>query len=163
MSDASVKKAPAFVCLAVFAVSFALSVFFFLKTGAGRRTVFYFPSYDSAALCTEVRYLPQEPVQGSLALFVDELLLGPMTNRYKKVLSSGTRCEFCFVKGDTAYIGLSRDALVVNSEVKSILAGLDVLKVNIVKNFTNIHTVDVFIDGKSVCEEVFLQLSGSGA
>lgn len=163
MNSAPEKKAPAFVCLAVVAVSLALSVFFFLRKGSGRRTVFYFPSYDTGVLCTEVRYLPEKPVQGDVALFVDELLLGPMTNRYKKVFSSGTRCEFCFVRGGVAYIGLSRDALVVNSEVKSIRDALDVLKVNIVKNFTNIHTVDVFIDGKSVFEEAFMPLSGAGA
>ncbi len=128
-----------------------LSVFFMKK---GRdRVVMYFTAYDSDDVCTEVRYLPKNSVQGDVALLVDELLLGPMTNRYKRLFASGTRAEFCMVQDDVLYVGLSKDALSYSGDAADLKTGIELLKVNIVKKFTKIKTVLVYIDGKAVYEE----------
>ena len=114
------------------------------------RAVMYFTSFGTDKVCAEVRYLPKNPIQGEVAFFVDELLLGPMTNRYKPLFARGTRAEFCTQEGDTLYVGLSGDALSVSKESADIETGIELLKVNIVKKFTKINTVLVYIDGKSV-------------
>ena len=107
------------------------------KPAGTHRAVFYFPSMDTDKLCTEVRYLPDDPIQGELSFYVDELLLGPMTNRYKFLFS----------------LGLSKDALFKSKDSVDIKTGIKLLRVNIVKQFTEIKTVLVYIDGKSVFEE----------
>ena len=123
------------------------------KPAGTHRTVFYFPSMDTDKLCTEVRYLPDDPVQGDLSYYVDELLLGPMTNRYKFLFSLGTKAEFCSLEDDVLYLGLSKDALFKAKDSVDIKTGIKLLRVNIVKQFTEIKTVLVYIDGKSVFEE----------
>lgn len=123
------------------------------KPAGTHRAVFYFPSMDTDKLCTEVRYLPDDPIQGELSFYVDELLLGPMTNRYKFLFSLGTKADFCTLEDDVLYLGLSKDALFATKDSVDIRTGIKLLKVNLVKQFTEIKTVLVYIDGKSVFEE----------
>ena len=143
-----VKKLPG-AAAGLFLGACLFSAVLYAKNSSTERTLFYFRSFDRDDLCTEMRYLPRNPVQGEVRLFVDELLLGPMTNRYKSIFVPGTQAEFCIVEGDTLYLGLSREALQVDAEMESIRDSVALLKRNIVKRFTKINTVLVYIDGKS--------------
>lgn len=139
-----------FILLALIILTFLVS-FFSLALKKGKfRAIFYYESFDSEKLCTETRWLPKDSVQSREHLFVDELLLGPLTNRYKYVFAPGTRVDFFDVKDDTVYVGLSREALKNSRETADINEGISLLKKNIVKNFTKINTVLVYIDGKCV-------------
>ena len=94
--------------------------------------------------------------QTAVAAFVDDLLLGPMTNRYGRIFPRGTKAEYCFTDTDgagdeTLYLGLSREALFAG-DLLSVREEVDVLKLNIVKNFTYLNKIDVSIDGVSVYE-----------
>ncbi len=150
VSDKSIIRlcAPLFVCVCAFAVS----LFFFLSSQPKDRRVLYFFSYDSDRACTEVRYLPSAPVNGSVAMFVDELLLGPITNRYKRLFPRGTTAEYCFEKNGVLYVGLSKDALYGVDGV-GIRESVSLFRLNIVKNFTYLNKIDVAIDGTSVYED----------
>ena len=117
------------------------------------RTVMYFPSFGTDDVCAEVRYLPEYPGVDPLVQYVDELVLGSMTNRFKNLFAVGTKVEFCTVENGVCYVGLSREALHPTKEAADIKTGIELLKVNIVKKFTEISTVLVYIDGKSVCEK----------
>ena len=118
----------------------------------------YFPSYDGDGFFCEPRYLPKLiDDHQALSMFVDELLLGPVTNRYGRVFPKGTKLEYCFEGdggqgGQTLYVGLSRDALFAG-ELLSVKEEVDLLRLNIVKNFTYLNKIDVAIDGVSVYEE----------
>ena len=114
------------------------------------RSVMYFTSFGTDDVCTEVRYLPVNQDIDPVVQFVEELVLGPMTNRYKNLFASGTRVEFCTVENGKCYVGLSREALYPTREASDIQTGIELLKVNIVKRFTEISTVLVYIDGRSV-------------
>lgn len=144
------------VVLAVLA--FVLSLSFYMRGHDKVRRLMYFPSYDAGGVCCEPRYLPKYvDEQLSLSAFVDELLLGPMTNRYGRVFPRGTKAEYCFAGDDgqggkTLYVGLSRDALFAG-ELLSVREEVDLLRLNIVKNFTYLNKIDVAIDGVSVYEE----------
>jgi hypothetical protein len=92
----------------------------------------------------------------AVAAFVDDLLLGPMTNRYGRVFPRGTRAEYCFTGADAdggrvLYLGLSQDALFAG-DLLSVREEVDLLRLNIVKNFTYLNKIDVAIDGVSVYE-----------
>ncbi len=137
--------------LSVLTVSLSVSLILYNRSQRGERRIFYFPSYDSTCLCSEIRYVAKHPVQGDEAAFVEDLLLGPVTNRYKRIFQSGVRAEYCFVKDGTMYVGLSKEALFPVDEV-SVEKGVELLRLNIVKNFTYLNKIEVAIDGHSVFE-----------
>lgn len=128
-----------------------------LKTGLpqpGKRYKMYFYSYDSEKYCRETRILPKNPVQGREKAFVDELLLGPFTNRYKRIFARGTKTLFCFVENDTIFVNLSKEALQNSGENADILKSIELFRKNILKNFKNINTVELYIDSVYVPETV---------
>lgn len=100
-----------------------------------------------------MRYSEKKGGDEEIRAFVDDLLLGPMTNRFKFLFSPGTRTEFCFSNGKELYIGLSKQALFVNSETFNMRKNVSLLRKNIVKNFTNINKIYIYIDGKPVFAE----------
>ena len=119
-------------------------------TRGTKRHVFYFSVIGTERLVREVRYLPKHPVQGDVQLYVDELLLGPETQRARPLFSLGTKNEFCFVRGKTLYVGLSKDVLYQIPEADTITKGIALLCKNIKKNFHDIKNIALFIDGKYV-------------
>lgn len=143
----------AFVFAGVFFGSLIVSgaAFYFYKYHC--RQIFYFESYDSSRICTETRYSEKKSGDEEIKTFVDDLLLGPMTNRFKFLFSPGTRTEFCFSNGKELYVGLSKQALFVNSETFNMKQNISLLRKNIVKNFTNINKIYIYIDGKPVFVE----------
>ena len=148
MKALSIKRLIAFLVCAVICTACAIVSIYFYKPH--KRFVYYFYSYSTDGLCTEVRHSPVNAIQGDVSFFIEELLLGPMTNRYKKLFADGTTLEFCIQKDDVLYVGLSKDALFPEAGDASIKDGVEALKVNIVKQFTKINTILVYIDGKSV-------------
>ena len=141
------------IAAGVFAGSLLFSLVRFVMSPSRERAVFYFASYDSDEYCAEVRYLKKGDGGDLLNFFIDDFLLGPMTNRLKDAFPEGTRVEFCIRKGSELHLGLSREALMVNAETFDIKGSLELLRYNIVKNFTNINKIFIYIDGKSVTEE----------
>jgi hypothetical protein len=144
------KSSVVVIVLSVVALAGAAIVSNRLSRKDRSRSVMYFSSFGTDDVCTEVRYLPIEPGVDPLVQYVDELILGPMTNRYKHLFSSGTKLEFCTVEDGVCYVGLSREALNQTKGAADIQTGIELLKVNIVKKFTEISTVLVYIDGRSV-------------
>lgn len=145
-----VKKAIPYSAIIIFLAALLFSFCKFIIYKTNDRYVMYFESLNNGKICTEVRFLPEKPVQGKEQLFVDELLLGPMTNRYRHLFTKGTRTEFCFVRNKTMFVGISKDALQISAETADIKKGMRLFKKNILKNFKNINTIEMFIDGKSV-------------
>src|SRR5574344_3148581 len=135
-----VKRAVPYAALIIFFGSLLFSYSKYVFERPGHRYVMYFESLDDR-LCTEARFLKRKPVQGREHLFVDELLLGPLTNRYRPLFAPGTKAEFCFVRGKTMYVGLSKDAVQISAKSVDIKKGMELFKENILRNFTNIDTI----------------------
>lgn len=127
---------------------------FFIHSNKVRRICF-FRSFDSDRVCTETRYFPKMERNEAVTAFVEELLLGPFTNRYKAIYSRGTKLEFCFAKEKVLYVGLSAEALRTDNEITDIRGNADLIRKNIVKNFTNFNKICIFIDGVEVSGEEF--------
>lgn len=136
----------AFVFVAVFATSLSL---FFIKQNS-KSYVFIFPSADDGTYVVERRNLSNNPAQGVIQLFVDELLLGSTVERTKLIFSSNTRVNSCFLRGNTLYLDLSDDLLSIEKSSFPINEGIELLKENILKNFSNIDKIELFIGGKFV-------------
>lgn len=136
----------AFVFVVVFATSLSL---FFIKQNS-KSYVFIFPSADDGTYIVERRNLSNDPAQGVIQLFVDELLLGSTVERTKLIFSSNTRVNSCFLRGNTLYLDLSDDLLSIEKSSFPINEGIELLKENILKNFSNINKIELFIGGKFV-------------
>lgn len=117
---------------------------------AARRHVLVFPSAASGDRVVEVRYAPRQPVQGSIPRFVDELLLGPQSRRARPLFVLGTRAEFCFLRGKTLYLGLSKELLAADAVADNMLGDIALFKENIRKNFSRLDDIVLFVDGKYV-------------
>ena len=141
------------VAAGIFAGALIFSLVRFAMSPSCERCVFYFSSYDSDDYYAEVRYLNKDKNRDMLNYFVDEFLLGPMTNRLKEAFPEGTRVEFCIRQGDDLHLGLSKNALMVDSVTFDIKKNLELLRYNIVNNFTNLNKIFIYIDGKSVTTE----------
>ncbi|MFA6855805.1 MAG: GerMN domain-containing protein [Treponema sp.] len=112
-----------------------------------------FESSDNGKICMEWRYLPLKPVQGRVNMYVDELLLGPETDRFKPLFSPGTKAVSCFKRGGTLYVDLSDLLLTEAGEASAIKNGIKLFRRNILHNFENIHTVEVFVGGRPAYED----------
>lgn len=138
------------VFLGIIIGSLVFSLGSFLFHANKVRKVCLFRSYDSNKICSEIRYYPKMNKVQAVKIFTEDLLLGPFTNRYKSILSKETKVEFCFAEDKILYIGLSSEALKTDNEITDIRSSIDLIRKNIVKNFTSFNKICIFIDGVEV-------------
>lgn len=108
-----------------------------------------YESMDSKKLQVEKRYIPSS-VENKLTWYVNELILGPFSERNKLLFPHGTKVLSCFVSEGVLYLDLSEEALLqagISSETKT---GCELLVKNIKRNFSNIKQVNVFMMGNEV-------------
>ena len=83
-------------------------------------------------------------------MFIDELLLCSTVERTKMIFSSGTKVVSCFQRGTVLYLDLSEDLLVIDDSSYPIEKGIELLNLNIKRNFSDIETIELFIGKKFV-------------
>lgn len=136
----------------IFLITLLFSVLSYIIGKDSVRRTFIFPSADKGEYIVEYRNLTKEPIQGDVQLFIDELLLGSTIERTKSLFSSGTKVLSCFQHNQTLYLNLSSDLLEMGEGVIEIRDGMDLLKKNIQKNFSKIHEIVIFVNGKIAFE-----------
>lgn len=136
----------------IFLITLLFSVLSYIIGKDSVRRTFIFPSADKGEYIVEYRNLTKEPIQGDVQLFIDELLLGSTIERTKSLFSSGTKVLSCFQRDQTLYLNLSSDLLEMGEGVIEIREGMDLLKKNIQKNFSKIHEIVIFVNGKIAFE-----------
>lgn len=136
----------------IFLITLLFSVLSYIIGKDSVRRTFIFPSADKGEYIVEYRNLTKEPIQGDVQLFIDELLLGSTIERTKSLFSSGTKVLSCFQRDQTLYLNLSSDLLEMGEGVIEIRDGMDLLKKNIQKNFSIIHEIEIFVNGKIAFE-----------
>ena len=136
----------------IFLITLLFSVLSYIIGKDSVRRTFIFPSADKGEYIVEYRNLTKKPIQGDVQLFIDELLLGSTIERTKSLFSSGTKVLSCFQRNQTLYLNLSSDLLEMGEGVIEIRDGMDLLKKNIQKNFSKIHEIEIFVNGKIAFE-----------
>ena len=136
----------------IFLITLLFSVLSYIIGKDSVRRTFIFPSADKGEYIVEYRNLTKEPIQGDVQLFIDELLVGSTIERTKSLFSSGTKVLSCFQRDQTLYLNLSSDLLEMGEGVIEIRDGMDLLKKNIQKNFSKIHEIVIFVNGKIAFE-----------
>ena len=134
-------------------VIFLFSLTFFFIQGYAHRRVFLFESLDKEGLFAENRYYPRNKYIDNVELYVSELLLGPINERYKDVFASGTKLKSCFVRDGVLYVDLSLDAHFTDKKVSNIMDGAEIFKKNIFRNFRNIDTINIYIEGRKIFDD----------
>lgn len=136
----------------------AVSIFFFTSKNMGPRRVLYFEAMDGSGLYMESRrimeYSPLQEEAVHLQQFVQELLLGSVTNGFRSLFQQGTKIESCFVQDDILFINLSKEALFPGVTTSATKDAVDLLVFNIKKNFSWVKSVEIYIDGNKVYENV---------
>ena len=100
-------------------IIFLISLTLFFLQGYGHRKVFLFESLDEEGLFAENRYYPRNKYIDDVELYVSELLLGPIGERYKLIFPRGTKVKTCFVQNKVLYVDLSTEALFPNERVST--------------------------------------------
>ena len=132
---------------------FVLSFFFYIVQKDACRRTFIFPSAENGKYIIEYRNLTEKPHQGDINLYIDEILLGSTVERTKMLFTPGTRLLSCFERDHILYVNLSQDLLQMGDGVIEIKDGIEILKKNILMNFSKIDSVEIFIEGKSAFEK----------
>jgi hypothetical protein len=86
-------------------------------------------------------------------LFVDELLLGPLTNGYQMLFVPGTWAALCVEEKRTLYVDLTMDVAAFFASGRTALPwdeGAALFKKNIRANFPALQDVVLFINGREI-------------
>ena len=147
------KSLPIFIISLIVIGLFVFSYMGYLVSKDSHRRVFIFPSAEDGKYIIEYRNLTNKPHQGNIQLYIEEILLGSTVERTKLLFTPGTRVSSCFERKHVLYLNLSNDLLSMGDGVVDIREGTELLKKNINENFSEIDSVEIFIDGKSAFEK----------
>ena len=135
-------KSSSYFLIVVILLAGFISFLCWLISFPGIRRVYNYSSLDGKKTFIEVRFAPVNPVQGNIAYYVDELLLGPIQDQGSPIFVRGTKVNSCFERDGILYVDLSKDLLAADP-VK-----FELFKKNIKHNFRYIKEVVLFVDGK---------------
>jgi hypothetical protein len=147
------KSLPIFIISLAVIGLFVFSFMGYLISKDSHRRVFIFPSAEDGKYIIEYRNLTNKPHQGDIQLYIEEILLGSTVERTKLLFTPGTKVISCFERKHVLYLNLSNDLLSMGDGVVEIREGTELLKKNIKENFSEIDSVEIFIDGKSAFEK----------
>ncbi|SFI68913.1 Sporulation and spore germination [Treponema bryantii] len=147
------KNLAIFITSLVIAGLFVFSLFCYIVSKNTSRRSFIFPSAETGKYIIEYRNLTEKPHQGDINLYIDEILLGSTVERTKMLFTPGTKLLSCFERDHVLYVNLSQDLLQMGDGVIEIREGTELLKKNIMNNFSKIDSIEIFIEGKSAFEK----------
>ena len=147
------KSLPIFIISLIVIGLIVFSFMGYLVSKDSHRRVFIFPSAEDGKYIIEYRNLTNKPHQGNIQLYIEEILLGSTVERTKLLFTPGTKVISCFERKHVLYLNLSNDLLSMGDGVVDIREGTELLKKNIKENFSEIDSVEIFIDGKSAFEK----------
>lgn len=133
--------------LIVFFLALILSIVIFKVSYPKMHRTFYFEKLDTDGLFMEKRYVPVAKGETNVYAYVSELLLGPITPRYKPVFPLGTKVLSCFQRENELFVNLSKDLLKNDISASKYWDGAEIFKKNVFKNFRNIDIIHIYIDG----------------
>ena len=141
-----------FLAVSLFLVA-GISLFFYLRKNSeydSVRRIFVFESYDTAEKSMEVRYLHKKDGEEAVREFVEELLLGPETDRYIRLFPYGTKLISCFIRDGVLYTDLSEEAALSMSGTSETYKACALLRENVMQNFGDLKDYRIFMMGNEV-------------
>lgn len=140
------------IALFVIAACLVFSLGAWILSRPGKKYNFRFESVDTGKVSVENRYLPRKGYPENVLQYVDELVLGPETERFRMLFSPGTYIISSFVRDNVLYVNLSADVLDRAGSCSEIKTGVKLFKTNVLNTFSKINSVEMYIDNKSIFE-----------
>lgn len=141
-----------FVVVAVALLAAIVSFYFYKVNVKGSQRTFVFPSVEDGRFVIERRNLPKSYLT-NIEYYVDEILLGPQTERTESLFPKGTKVLSCFERDKILYVNLSKDVINGGNNSFSIKDSIELFKKNIHNNFPSISSVEVYVEGNLAYEE----------
>ncbi len=130
-----------------------LSLSLFMVKKGGKRYTFVFPSVEKGEFIVETRRL-EKSFKSPVEYYIDELMLGPQTERCRFIFPKETEVNSVMVKNKVLYINFSKK--IVNPETEGkmlpVRQAIELFKNNVLRNFPSINTVEVFVEGNPAYE-----------
>lgn len=141
------EKSSYFILAFIF-LYFFISLMVWIVKFPGIRRTFVFQSSDSDKFRLENRYVPVNPPQGKYQYYIDELLLGPISEHCNRIFNAGTKVISCSKKNSVLYVNLSKELLQADAFNADFKKQIELFTMNVKKNFPAIKTVEIFIEGR---------------
>ncbi|MCQ2982122.1 MAG: GerMN domain-containing protein [Treponemataceae bacterium] len=157
MMSSRKKFLPAIISCFLFLLVLAVSIVLFICSKPGVRRVFIFESFDDNREYMESRTVPSYRKEDNVSVYtqyIQELLGGAVTDRYRPLFDTATRVTACMFRDGALYVDLSEEALLATATSSTTEKACEMLKKNILINFSSVRKVYVFINGYPVYEGV---------
>ena len=145
-------KKSIFLAVSIFLVA-GISLFFYIRKNNeydSVRRIFVFESYDTAEKSMEIRYLHNKDGEEAVREFVEELLLGPETDRYIRLFPYGTKLLSCFIRDGVLYTDFSEEAALSMTGTSDTETACALLRENVMRNFSGLKDYRIFMMGNEV-------------
>ncbi len=143
-------KKTSWIFVLTIVISFLISALFLFLKSPGIRMSFIYKASDSNLLRIEHKYLPINTEDDKISNYIDELLLGPISEHCVPVFEQGTKLISCFKRNSVLYVDISEDALKASAFNTDFRQQIALFEKNVHKNFPTIKKIELFIGGKSV-------------
>ncbi|MBD5408940.1 MAG: GerMN domain-containing protein [Treponema sp.] len=139
---------PFFILAGIFSVCLSFSIVMWAMHSFGLRRTFVYKSTASDSLCIETRYLASDSAEGKIQNYIDELILGSISERCQNIFPKGTTLLSCFERNGELYVDFSDD-LIRNADPKStnFSESFALFCNNIQRNFPKLQKIYIFING----------------
>jgi len=150
----TLKDVRIFVLTVLLASISLLSIILWFTGNSKYRYVLNFEHMNKPGLYVESRFLPKADAETSLRMFIDDMILGPVGDRYRLLFPRGTKVVSCFVNDGILYVSLSEEAFYIDgngsSENKE---GAEIFRKNVFRNFRNIDIINLYIGSRKIYED----------
>lgn len=138
------------ILISILSFVFITSLIFYFVDVKSTRKVFIFQSLDDNSIHFEVRYLPKVEKSQRIEQYINDLLLGPINDRYRPLFPDDTKLNYCFIRDEKLFIDLSEESVMQKGISSDTKTAVELLKLNITKNFNGIKDVILFMMGQEV-------------
>jgi len=129
---------------------FLISFIAFLINYRGAKYSFRYMLSGTDKIVFETRTIAKVKNTSKIKLYVDELLLGPSVQRAKPLFPLNTKVLFCFEDDNELFLNLSEEAILNFSPDTDLTESYRLIELNVLKNFSSIKKINVFIEGNPV-------------
>jgi len=129
--------------------SLLISLLLYLLPGRSKR-VLLFPIGQDRRLAGETRFLPRKKgLEENIRLLVEEIVLGPATPNYQRVVPQDLTVQNVILVQNTLYISFSKEMLFAAAELnQTVDEMIQAVGNSVLYNFPRVKDLYVFIEGQ---------------
>ncbi len=137
-------------------VSLFLALLLYTLPGPSRsKRVLFFPQGEARKLAGETRFLPRRRnIEDNIQLLLEELILGPATPNYQRVVPQDLEIESVILKQTSLYINFSQEMIFAAASLHQTLDEMiQAVGKSVLYNFPRVKKLYVFVEGQLPGEE----------